>query len=210
MMKKLLKSALIVAAMTGLSACAMPFDVSRDASITNISPVIATPTQDWSIVEVRIDVPRSLTVSEANSIRPFADIVWREDPMGDRYEQVEALMTEALAPVLRPRDAASTPVIVSLEVMQFHALTERARYTTGGAHEIVFMLTVADARTGRVLSGPRPVDLTFRAAGGQAALAEEAQGITQRVRVTERLQAWARAEFPMPAADLIAVAQAQN
>lgn len=210
MIKRLFKSALIIAAVAGLSACAMPFDVSRNASIESFSPVIEVPTQDWSIVELRIDVPRSLTVSEANSIRPFADIVWREDPMGDRYEQVETLMTEALGPVLRPRDGAATPVIVSLEVMQFHALTERARYTTGGAHEIVFMVTVADATTGRVLSGPRPVDLTFRAHGGQAALNEEAQGITQRVRITERLQAWARAEFPMPAADLVAVAQAQN
>jgi hypothetical protein len=111
--------------------------------------------------------------------------------------------------VLQPRDGA-TPVIVALQVQRFHALTERARYTTGGEHEIEFLLTVANAETGEVLSGPRPVDLTFRAPGGQAALNEEAAGITQRVSITERLQSWALAEFPAPAVDLLSVASAQN
>lgn len=210
MTPKLCKPALIAAALMGLSACSMPFDVTRNARIDTVTPVIEAQTQDWSIVELRIDVPRTLTVSEANSIKPNADIVWREDQLGDRYAQVDALMTAALAPVLGPREGATTPVIVALEVTRFHALTERARYTTGGSHEVEFLLTVAHAETGAVLSGPRPVDLTFRAPGGQAALTEQAQGITQRVRITERLQDWALAEFPMPAAGLVTVAQAQN
>lgn len=202
--------ALIVAATLGLSACATPFDVTRNAPFTPAAPVIEAATQDWSVVELRIDVPRTLTVSEANSIKPASDIVWREDPLGDRYVQVEELMRAALDPVLQPREGASAPVIVALEVTRFHALTERARYTTGGEHEVEFLVTVANAETGEVLSGPRPVDLTFRASGGQAAIQEEAAGITQRVRITERLQEWARAEFPAPSIDLLAVASAQN
>ncbi|PWK62055.1 DUF6778 family protein [Roseicyclus mahoneyensis] len=202
--------ALIVAALLGLSACGTPLDVMRNASISTIAPVIDAPTQDWSITAVEIDVPRTLTVSEANSIKPVADIVWRGDPPGDRYDQIETLMTQALGPVLRPREGASTPVVVSLEVTRFHAVTERARYTVGGEHEIEFVLTVRHAETGEILSGPRDVDLTFRAYGGRQAIEAEAQGITQTVRITARLQEWARIEFPTPYFDLLTVAQVQN
>jgi len=202
--------ALIFAAALGLSACAAPFDVSRNASISTIAPVIAAQTQDWSISGVEIAVPRTLSVSEANSIKPAADIVWREDAPGDRYAQVEAILTSALAPVLQPRAGAATPVIVSLEVTRFHALTERARYTIGGQHEIEFILTVRHAETGEILSGPRDVDLTFRAEGGRQAVAAEAQGITQRVRITERLQEWARVEFPSASAGLVLSGDIQN
>jgi hypothetical protein len=202
--------ALILVATLGLSACAAPFDVTRNAPFTPATPVIEAIAQDWSVAELRIDVPRTLTVSEANSIKPASDIVWREDPIGDRYLQIEELMRAALDPVMQPREGDFTPVIVALQVTRFHALTERARYTTGGEHEIEFLVTVANAETGEVLSGPRPVDLTFRAFGGQAAIQAEAQGITQRVRITERLQEWARAEFPAPTIDLLAVASAQN
>lgn len=202
--------ALIVAAMLGLSACSAPFDVTRNAPFAPATPVAEAPIQNLSVVELRIDVPRTLTVSEANSLKPAADIVWREDPIGDRYTQVEALMRAALAPVMQPRDGAETSVVVAIEVTRFHALTERARYTTGGEHEVEFIVTVADAATGQVLSGPRPVDITFRAHGGQAAIQAEAAGITQRVAITERLQEWARAEFAVPAGDVVTVASAQN
>ena len=210
MMRSLLKSTLILAALLGLSACSAPSGVSRNATMDSVAPLVSSPVQDWSVVDLRIDVPRTLTVSEANSIRPNADIVWRGDPLGDRHDQIDALMTSALAPVLTPRDTGGTPVIVTLELRQFHAVTELARYTVGGLHAFVFTLTVAHAETGEILSGPRTVDLTYRVAGGQAALDEEARGITQRARVIERLQTWARAEFPVPAADLLSVAAAQN
>lgn len=202
--------ALILSAALALSACATPFDVSRNASINTIAPVIETPTQDWSIAALEIAVPRTLSVSEANSIKPASDIVWREDAPGDRHAQVEVILTEALSPVMQPREGAATPVIVSIEVTRFHAVTERARYTIGGEHEIEFTLTVRHAETGEILSGPRPVDLTFRAHGGAAAIQAERAGITQRVRITERLQDWARVEFPTPYAGFLTVAEYQN
>jgi hypothetical protein len=203
--------ALIVAAALGLSACGTtPFDVSRDAPFDNITPVIEAPTQDWSITSYEIIVPRTLTVSEANSIKPASDIVWREDPMGDRYEQIEAIVDQALAGVMVPREGASTPVTVSIELTRFHALTERARYTIGGEHEIEFIVTVRHAATGALLSGPRPVDLTFRAYGGQAAIEAEAAGITQRSRIMSRVQEWARTEFPTPYSDFVTVAELAN
>jgi hypothetical protein len=202
--------ALIVAAALTLSACASPSQVSRNAPFENQVPSIEVPMQDWSIEGVQVIVPRSLSVSEANSIKPNADIVWRGDPMGDRYLQIEQLMHSALVPVLRPREGAQIPALVTLEITRFHALTERARYTIGGEHEIEFILTVRHAETGALLSGPRPVDLTFRAEGGRQAVEAEARGITQRVSVTHRLQSWALTEFASARSDLISVARAQN
>jgi hypothetical protein len=201
---------LIIVAVLGLSACATPSDVSRNAAFDAITPVIEAPTQDWSITAYEITVPRTLSVSEANSIKPASDIVWRGEPLGDRYEQVERIFDEALAGVMLPREGAMTPVVVSIEMTRFHALTERARYTIGGEHEIEFILTVRHAETGAILSGPRSVDLTFRAHGGQAAIEAEAQGITQRVRILGRIQDWARTEFPTPFSDFISVAEVQN
>jgi len=84
---------------------------------------------------------------------------------------------------------------VELELTRFHALTERTRYTIGGEHEIEFIFTVRHADTGEALTGPIPVDLTFRALGGSRALEAEAQGIYQRDRIQSQIAGWARAEF---------------
>ncbi|WP_316249252.1 DUF6778 family protein [Roseicyclus sediminis] len=149
---------------------------------------------DWGVAAVNITVPRSLSVSEAHGLKPRADIVWREDAPGDRYVQVEAIMRGALEPAFA-RFQGSVPVEMNIEVTRFHALTERARYTVGGQHEIEFVVTVRHAETGEVLSAPRSVDLTFRALGGRQAVEAEQQGITQRSRITEHLVAWVATEF---------------
>ncbi|WP_025313254.1 DUF6778 family protein [Roseicyclus elongatus] len=169
-------------------------DVTRNAGL-DLGPVIEVPTQNWGFAQLVVSVPDSLSVSEAHAIKPRADIVWREDAPGNRRAQVQALMQAALEPALAPMQG-DIPVLIRLEVTRFHALTERARYTIGGEHEIEFIVTIANAETGQILSGPRAVDLTFRAYGGQQAVNAEAQGITQRVRITERLQQWVQAEFP--------------
>jgi hypothetical protein len=194
-MKAFFKTPLaILAAVLALSACAGPGEVSRNAPL-DFTPVIEVPTQDWAFAGLIVSVPGTLSVSEANRIKPRADIVWREDPLGDRRQQVRDMVAEALMPALSPM-AGSTPVIIRVEMERFHAVTERARYTIGGEHEIEFTLTVTHAETGAILSGPRSVDLTFRAYGGQQALEAESVGITQRVRISEAFANWARAEFP--------------
>ena len=208
----------LLSAMAGLAAlvlagCTPTTDLSTSAystaglATTGSSPnarlaLLATPefqARNWTFGGLAVSVPRTLSVSEAHGITPRADIVWREDPMGDRYTQVEAIMREGLEPILaRMPEAApgSVPVQVFVEVTRFHALTERARYTTGGQHEIEFVYTVRHAETGQVLSPPQPVDLTFRAFGGREAVAAEQQGITQRVRITGRLAQWVAETFP--------------
>jgi hypothetical protein len=210
MIRFLISPALMIAAALAVSGCSNPSEVSRSAPFAALIPEFDTPAEDWSIEALEVVVPPSLSVSEANSIKPRADLVWRGDAYGDRHAQVKELMQSALDPVLRPRAGAATPVIVSWEITRFHPISELARYTIGGAHEIEFLLAVRHAETGAVLSGPRAVDVTFRAAGGRQAIEEEARGRTQRVVVTEHLQSWALTEFATVQQDVVAVAQQQN
>jgi len=195
-MKRIAMALLGLAAM-GVSACstAPAIDVTQDVTLPS-GLAAQAQAADWQVEEIIITVPETLTVSEANSIKPRADIVWREDPVGNRHDQVRAVIQEAMDFALAPlRDEGATPITVHMEVTRFHALTERARYTIGGEHEIEFIFTVRDAETGVALTGPIPVDLTFRALGGGRAVEAEAQGIYQRDRIQSHMIEWARQEF---------------
>lgn len=138
---------------------------------------------DMAISKVTVRVPRTLEVSEANRYLPQGDIVWREDPLGDRHAQVQAIVQSALEAGVRP---LSGPVQVELdvEVLRFHALTQKARYTTGGVHSIAFTMVLRDAQTGEVLTQAREVEADLTAYGGRRALVAIAEGRTQKVRIT--------------------------
>jgi hypothetical protein len=177
-----------------VAGCTPTTDVSRNIGL-DIGPVADAPRQNWGFAELVVNVPRSLVVSEAHGFKPRADIVWREDGPGDRYAQVEGIMRSALEPALSSMNG-DIPVQVIVEVARFHALTERARYSTGGQHEIEFVYVVRHAETGALLSGPQPVDLTFRALGGRQAVEAMQRGITQRSRITEQLVDWVQGTFP--------------
>lgn len=124
-----------------------------------------------------------MEVSEANRYLPQGDIVWREDPLGDRHAQVQAIVQSALEAGVRP---LSGPVQAELdvEVLRFHALTQKARYTTGGVHSIAFTMVLRDAQTGEVLTQAREVEADLTAYGGRRALVAIAEGRTQKVRIT--------------------------
>ncbi|OZA14069.1 MAG: hypothetical protein B7Y02_05085 [Rhodobacterales bacterium 17-64-5] len=152
---------------------------------------------EYDVKAVNVSVPRTLKVSEANTFRPSADIVWRGDLPGDRYAQVKAIFDTAAA-----RSTATmrtgAPVVVDLEVVRFHCLTEKTRYTVGGVHSLRFMMTVRDAATGTVVQGPRLIVADVKGAGGNRAVAEEQAGRTQKVVVTERLTEVIRRELSAP------------
>jgi hypothetical protein len=196
MKKTRILSALVGVAALVVAGCTPTTDVSRNLGLLEIGPVADVPRQNWDFAELVVNVPRTLSVSEAHGIKPRADIVWREDAPGDRYVQVEGIMRNALAPALRSMQG-DVPVQVVVELTRFHALSERSRYTIGGQHEIEFVYVVRHAETGALLAGPEAVDLTFRALGGQRAVEAEQQGITQRVRITERLVGWVQGTFPV-------------
>lgn len=151
----------------------------------------------YDVEAVRVTVPRSLKVSEANTFKPHADIVWRGEPRGDRHAQVAAIVQEGMQTGTAAMQKGRQ-VNVDVEVTRFHALTEKTRYTIGGVHEMRFVLTVSDAATGAVIDGPREVIADVKAAGGTLAIAEDQAGRTQRVVTVARLAEVVRRELSAP------------
>lgn len=185
---KILKITSSIALIAALSACGSAGTVARYAPLT--TEVTATESvsipRDYNVVDIRVNVPETLEVSEANRYLPVADIVWRGDPYGNRYEQIEAIfetgMTRGAAQLNGNRD-----VIVDIEVVKFHSLTEKTRYSFGGVHNIKFLMTVRDAETGVVIEEPHMVSANLDGYGGKQAIEAERIGQTQKVRITDHL-----------------------
>jgi hypothetical protein len=190
---RIFRPVLALAMALGLSACASVDTTSRDAPLPS---ALQAPTQpqaapavaasSFKVVQVAVNVPQSLRVSEANRYYPSGDIVWREDPIGDRHAQVKAIVEAGLSKGASRLDG-DREVILKVSVTRFHALTEKARYTIGGVHAIQFYMTVVDAETGETLIPSHFVKADFDALGGAAAVASEARGVTQKVRITDHL-----------------------
>lgn len=186
----------------GLSACAAPDVASR--SIGGAAFTFATQNTEgavlaprYAIKDIRISVPKTLTVSEENTFLPNADIVWHGDPLGDRYAQISAIFDTAAHQATTDMTVGRA-VVVDIVVTGFHAVTDKTRATFGGNHNMRFDLTIYDAETGEILDGPRRVIGDVKAAGGARARAEDAAGRTQKVVVTERLTQVIRRELSAP------------
>ncbi len=178
----------------GVSACATVDTASRNAPYDVVPGAMAAPAPSYSLANFDVSVPRTLRVSEANMYYPGGDIVWREDGYGNRYEQVKAIFDESLRIAGGPLEGVR-PVEVKIEVTRFHALSEKTRYSVGGVHSLEFIMTIVDAQTGAVLSGPKPISASLVAYGGQKALAAEARGLTQKYRITQHLAFVVREEL---------------
>ncbi len=175
-----------------LMLIALPFLLAACAGgewETNYGDVVdPQEARNWRVVEVDVQVPETLTVSEANTYAPDADIVWRGDPPGNRYAQVDAIVTTGLR-----RGAAGLkgrrPVRLIATVTEFHALTEKTRRTLGnaGVHNISFTAQVVDARTGKPLTPPDHIKADLVAYSGARAIEAEREGLTQKVRITNHL-----------------------
>lgn len=155
------------------------------------TPVDAAVSRGWRVADVAVVVPQTLSVSEEKGLVPQADIVWREDPeTGSRHAQVATIMRDAVrrgASGLR----GSRPVVLQIEVTRFHALTFEAetRLSEAGVHNIDFVATVRDARSGAVLAGPEAIQAETPAFAGAAAKAARAQGQTQKSVITGHVAA---------------------
>lgn len=165
--------------------------VSRAALAIDVPAPAAAPVTTAQGVPVRVNsitvhVPRHLKVSEANRFLPKGDIVWRGDPMGDRYAQVRKIFETGL---LAGVQGMNGPIAVDLdvEVIRFHSLTEKARYFTGGVHAIEFKWTLKDPETGETLVKPRVVSADLEAFGGRKAIEADQAGQTMKVRISDHL-----------------------
>ncbi|HCP80846.1 MAG TPA: hypothetical protein DIT67_04370 [Octadecabacter sp.] len=142
--------------------------------------------RDYSLGAIRFTAPADLRVSEANSYFPIADVVWRGDPRGNRLQQISAIFQTSIR-AAGENLSGSVPVIVDVELVRFHSLTERTRYSIGGVHSIKFDLTVRDAATGEVLEETRRIDGDLTGLGGSDALEADSEGQGQKVRITAHL-----------------------
>lgn len=195
---KLTRIIAALALTASVSACA----TTAPETTTRNAPLDAAAVQPVSVAldiqGVSVNVPRSLKVSEANLYYPGGDIVWREDPAGDRYEQVKAIFEDGLSKGLSALPQGSLPVNLNVEVTRFHALTEKARYTIGGVHAVQFKLTLVDPETGAALTEPRLIKADFKAYGGARAISAERSGLTQKVRITDRIAEVIQQELSNP------------
>jgi hypothetical protein len=223
---KLLKFAGLLSLGIALSACGTSDVVTRDAPLSNQSSpaplafaaqpdtqrnLRITSTADQgaltqmpqammrqiTVSAINVVVPTDLRVSEANRYYPSGDIVWREDPMGNRHAQVAKIVHDALS---RGTTSFTGPaaVMLDVEVERFHALSEKARYTVGGVHNIIFSMVLRDATTGAPLSEARRIEIDLEAFGGQQAITAETRGLTQKVRITGHMAEVIRQELSRP------------
>ncbi|MEL7257644.1 MAG: DUF6778 family protein [Pseudomonadota bacterium] len=189
---------IIVMAVVGLAiaGCSSVDTATRNAPAqTATSGAVPAHQLSYNIQDVRVSVPKSLTVSEANLYLPKADIVWREDAPGDRHAQVQAIFQEAMTRGVSGLPQGTVPVVMDIQVTRFHALTEKARYTVGGVHDMEFLLILRHPETGQMLNTPHKVTADLKAFGGRAALEAEARGETQKVRITDHLAKVIRTEL---------------
>ena len=198
-MKATIRVLVLCATAFGISACGGV--VSRSGMEGQVSiaakngPTVMVPKYD--VEQINVTVPSSLRVSEANVYYPLADIVWRGEVMGNRHQQVQAIITEGLTRGTAAMQSGR-PVALDIEVLRFHSLTEKTRYTFGGVHSVKFRLSVRDLASGAVVDGPRVVIADVKGAGGAQAIAEEQMGRTMRVVITEHLAGVIARELSTP------------
>ena len=176
-MKRVLAIFMLIGAMT---ACSGPGSDPR--------PVMD---RSYTLQSLNFTVTPGLVASEENGYYPQADIVWRGDAPGPRAAQIGAMFDAAAArntSVIR----GERPVTVDIQLIRFHGVTEKTRGSVGGVYNIIFMMTVRDARTGDVIEPARRIEANLRAPGGSEARAMEQAGRTEKVEVTDFLTATLR------------------
>ncbi|MCM2562399.1 hypothetical protein M8756_09580 [Lutimaribacter sp. EGI FJ00015] len=184
-----------------VSACTSIDTASRNAPLESTAALAAeapsAAVQSVAVQSYTVKVPRSLRVSEANTYYPMGDIVWREDPIGDRHAQVADIFNTSVSRAVETVDGA-LPVVAEIVVKRFHALTEKTRYTIGGVHSITFDLILRDPETGLAIMPPREISADLKGFGGSRAIAAERQGVTQKLRITRHLANVIRMELEQP------------
>lgn len=175
----------LLATVLAAAGCATTTLSSRNMADVQLSPELEIY-RSYRVTGLEVYVPYTLEVSEANAYYPEADIVWREDPPGDRHLQVRNVVRNAALHATSGLRGARD-VTLAIEVTRFHSLTEKARYTVGGMHSVHLLMAVYDAQTGALLEGPRPIDASLRAYGGAKAVEATHAGNPPKVRLHRHL-----------------------
>ena len=177
-----MRTVLVLAACAMLGACSTTDVASRGTT----QPTALAYAPAYTLAGVEVDVPRTLSVSEANRLYPFADIVWRGEARGDRHAQVAGIFRDGAG--IAARKLTQGPAVVAhIKVDRFHSVTERAIHHTGGDHDMKFILTLRDANSGQIIMGPRRMHAVLPAYGGAAAVLASNRGETMRGRIVDHI-----------------------
>ena len=150
--------------------------------------------RSYDLRDLRFNARSDIIISEEDSFYPSADLVWRGDPRGPRVPQIGAMFQTA---VTRNQSIlnGTTPVDLEITLMRFHGVTEKTRRTVGGVYNIIFDMTVVDARDGTVIEPTRRIAGNLNAPGGSRGQALVNNGQTEKVRVTDFLTGLLRQEL---------------
>lgn len=164
-----------------LAGCSNKWEVAYE---WGVDPVVA---KTWNVTDVMSVAPGTLSVSNANTFAPNADIVWHGEPYGDRRAQVARILEEGItrgASALKgPRD-----VTIVANVRHFHSVTPASLAQAPGAvHNIRYVTQVLDSDTGEPLTEQEEISADLEAYVGAAAVTAAMQGDTQRVRIVNHL-----------------------
>lgn len=166
-----------------LSACsARTFETMYETGLS------ADVTKNWRVADIRVDVPTTLSVSEALVLVPKADIVWREDPVGDRYEQVSRIVAAGMKEGCKKLNGRRA-VRIEITVSRFHAMTleaEALNYDVG-VHNIDFTVRVVDAKSRTVLVPQTFIRAEFPAMTGVTMTQARLRGESQKTQIEAHL-----------------------
>ncbi len=142
--------------------------------------------RSYQLADMTFAATPDLEVSEEEGFYPWADVVWRGDRRGDRLQQIGAMFETAFARNKQVQ-RGNQRVVVDVQLVRFHGVTNKTRYTVGGVYNIIFLMTVRDAASGAVIEPVRRVTANLDAPGGSEAVRLEQSGQTQKVRVVDFL-----------------------
>ncbi len=175
------RSVLMGASATLIAGCSNSWKVDYDATL---DPTI---TKSWKLKNVIAVAPQELTVSNADTFAPNADIVWHGEPYGDRRAQVARIVDEGIT--LGANELkGDREVSIAASLSQFHAVTPLSVARAPSAvHNIAYRIQIFDEATGAPLTKPQVISADLEAYVGSAAIAAAVEGNSQRVRIVRHI-----------------------
>ncbi len=154
---------------------------------TDYQPLDPATTKNWTVRDVAVTVPASLTTSEENSYTPNYDVVWHGEPYGDRKAQVAKIMDDGITAGTKGLRGGQ-PVTIGVTLQQFHALTPKTRHSLehSGVHNIKYTAQVYDAK-GNALTEPQLIQADLVGLVGAEGDAADRKGWTQKVQIEQHL-----------------------
>ncbi len=150
-------------------------------------PIDPSVSRNWRVVSVDVVVPDTLTVSNADTLAPEADIVWHGDPDGDRRAQVATIIETGVAQGARGL-RGGMPVHFLIVLEHFHGVTPRAtRIAPSAVHNIRYTIRVFDNRNGRELTNAVHIDADLEALLGEQLVAYRAAGGSEKARIIAQI-----------------------